>query len=298
MGELLKEAASFAVSGSLVRCEFLVEEDLPAVEADGGQLSQVVHNLVINAVQSMPDGGTVTVGAKKAGPPRGGERCVEISVADTGTGISEQHLQRVFDPYFTTKQQGSGLGLATCYSIIKKHGGSMSVKSTLGAGSTFYVSLPELEQVRTAGQETVANGDSGPVRVLVMDDEEPVREILQDMLEELGFYSESTENGAEAVELYRARKEEGKPFSVVILDLTIPGGVGGKEAIKSLLEIDPEVNAVVSSGYSTDPIMASYREFGFRAVLGKPYRLQDMERVFHELRSSCPMDIPMQNAPC
>ena len=131
-----------------------------------------------------------------------------------------------------------------------------------------------------------------------MDDEEPVRDILQDMLEELGFQSESTENGTEAVELYRARKEEGKPFSVVILDLTIPGGVGGKEAIKSLLEIDPEVNAVVSSGYSTDPIMASYREFGFRAVLGKPYRLQDMERVFHELRCSCPSDTPMQNAHC
>ena len=160
------------------------------------------------------------------------------------------------------------------------------MKSTLGMGSTFYLTLPALEQTGTGKQEPETEAINGPLRVLVMDDEEPVREILQDMLEELGYTSESTQNGAEAVDLYRKRKEEGMPFSVVILDLTIPGGIGGKEAITSLIDIDPDVKAVVSSGYSTDPIMASYREYGFSAVLSKPYRLQDMESVFQELRSS------------
>lgn len=293
VGELLKESAGFAIHGSPVRCEFVLDDGLLTVEADEGQLGQVVHNIVINAVQSMPDGGTVTVGAKNVNSLPGGEKYVEISVTDTGTGISEQYLQRIFDPYFTTKQQGSGLGLAVCYSIIKKHGGSIAVKSDLGKGSTFYVTLPASEQVGPVEQKPSRDGH-GRLRVLVMDDEESVREILQDMLEELGFKSECTENGAEAVELYRKRMEEGKPFSVVILDLTIPGGVGGKEAIKSLLSIDPNVNAVVSSGYSTDPIMATYRDYGFRAVLGKPYRLQDMERVFQEL--DCPLDTPVLNA--
>jgi PAS domain S-box-containing protein len=283
---LLREAAGFAVRGSSVRCELSIMDDLLHVEADEGQLNQVIHNLVINAVQSMPDGGTVTVGAKNCAPVKGEKSSVEISIADSGTGIPEQHLQRIFDPYFTTKQQGSGLGLAACYSIIKKHGGGISVKSTLGKGSTFYITLPAWEQTDTGAEELNTGAGNDPFRVLVMDDEEPVREILQDMLEELGYTSECTKNGAEAVALYRKRKEEGFPFSVVILDLTVPGGVGGTEAMASLLEIDPKVKAVVSSGYSTDPIMASYREFGFSAVLSKPYRLQDMDRVFLELRSS------------
>jgi signal transduction histidine kinase/ActR/RegA family two-component response regulator len=286
VSSLLKDSAGFATRGSSVRCQLALEDDLLQVEADEGQLTQVINNLVINAVQSMPDGGTVMVRAKNADPVNVGGRWVEISVADSGTGIPEQHLQRIFDPYFTTKQQGSGLGLATCYSIIKKHGGAISVKSTLGMGSTFYLTLPALEQTGTDRQETGTETLNGPLRVLVMDDEEPVREILQDMLEELGYTSECTQNGAEAVDLYRKRKIEGMPFSFVILDLTIPGGVGGKEAITSLIEIDPNVKAVVSSGYSTDPIMASYREYGFSAVLSKPYRLQDMESVFQKLRSS------------
>ena len=286
VSRLMKEAASFAISGSSVRCELESEDDLLQVEADAGQLSQVIHNLVINAVQSMPNGGTVRVAAKNTSAIQGEQRCVEISVADSGTGIPDQHLHRIFDPYFTTKQQGSGLGLATCYSIVKKHGGTISVKSTLGKGSTFYVTLPALDQARTGELWPANEWAQGPLRVMVMDDEEPVREILHDMLEELGFKSECTENGAEAVDLYRKRKEEGIPFSVVILDLTIPGGVGGKEAITALLQIDPNVKAVVSSGYSTDPIMASYRDYGFSAVLSKPYRLQDMDRVFQELRLS------------
>jgi PAS domain S-box-containing protein len=283
VGALLKEAAGFAIHGSSVKCEFSLASDLWPLEVDEGQLSQVIHNLVINAVQAMPDGGTITLGADNFNSIPEGQRCVRISVTDTGTGIPEQHLQRIFDPYFTTKQQGSGLGLATCYSIIKKHGGTFTVESTVGKGSTFYLTLPASELSRIDEPQFQTDLSFGVGRVLVMDDEEPVRETLQAMLEALGYVVECTENGTEAVELYRKMKEDGKPFAAVILDLTIPGGVGGKETLTSLLKINPDVKSIVSSGYSNDPIMANYREYGFSAVLSKPFRLQDMSKLLQEL---------------
>ena len=286
VGGLLKEAASFAIHGSTVKCKFVLADDLWLVEADEGQLSQVIQNLVINARQAMPEGGTLTLEAVNVGSTQEGKRIVQISVADSGTGIPEHHLQRIFDPYFTTKQLGSGLGLATCYSIIKRHGGNITVTSTLGKGSTFYVDLPASEQgriVETGIKMEIVHG-SGPV--LVMDDEEPVREATQAMLEELGYTVECTENGSDAVDLYLKRKKEGIPFSAVIMDLTIPGGMGGKEAINMLLMLDPNVKAIVSSGYSTDPVMANYREYGFVAVLRKPYRAQDLSAILHDCLSS------------
>ena len=238
---------------------------------------------MLNAVQAMPNGGTITIAANNADFPPGGKRFVEISVADTGTGIPAHLLQRIFDPYFTTKQQGSGLGLATCYSIIKKHYGNITVESTQDKGSTFYLCLPAAEQVEETEPAACLEVTRGNGRVLVMDDEETVREIARASLEELGYLVECTENGSAAVELYRRRKEEGIPFVAVIMDLTIPGGIGGKEAIDSLIQIDPKVKAVVSSGYASDPVMANYREFGFSAVLSKPYRLQEMSKALQEL---------------
>ncbi len=284
---LLREAAGFAIHGSAVRCGFALADDLWPVEVDEGQISQVIHNLVINAVQAMPDGGEIEVGAKNHLSTPDGKRCVRISVADTGTGIPEQHLQRIFDPYYTTKQHGSGLGLATCYSIIKKHGGSITVESTMGRGSTFHLELPALEPVvMAAGRKSQVQVTVGSGRLLVMDDEEPVRDAVKAMLEQLGYQVECAKDGSEAVDLYLARKNEGTPFSAIILDLTIPGGVGGREAIAMLRNIDPGVRAVVSSGYSTDPVMASYREYGFSAVLVKPYHLREMSRVLQELCTS------------
>jgi len=280
---LLREAARFALRGSNVRGKFALSDDIWPVEADEGQLVQVIQNLVLNAVQAMPEGGTVTISAENSGSPQGGESFVKISIADTGAGISEHHLQRIFDPYFTTKQQGSGLGLATCYSIIRKHGGKIRASSTLGKGSTFHISLPAAERESLSEPCSRTEASQGGGRVLVMDDDEDIREVTQAILEEAGYSVESVENVSEAVDLYRQRKEEGTPFSAVILDLTIPGGVGGKEVIKKLRSFDPDIKAIVSSGYSTDPILANYRDYGFSAVLIKPYRTQDMIRVFQEM---------------
>lgn len=282
---LLKEAAGFALHGSNVRGEFAIADDLWLVQADEGQLSQVIQNLVLNAVQAMPEGGTVTISAENAIFPLEGKKFVKISVADTGAGISEHHLQRIFDPYFTTKQQGSGLGLATCHSIVRKHGGKIRATSTLGEGSSFHISLPASDQERVHEPSYRKASSHCSSRVLVMDDEEDIRELTQAILEELGYTVEAAKNVTEAVDLFRKRKEEGTPFSAVILDLTIPGGGGGKEAIEKLRRIAPDIKAVVSSGYSTDPIMANYRDYGFSAVLVKPYRPQDLDKVLQELHT-------------
>jgi PAS domain S-box-containing protein len=280
---LMREAADFALHGSSVSCAFALADDLWPLEADEGQLSQVIHNLVLNAVQAMPEGGTVTISAANVSAAQTGKRFMKITVADTGGGIPEHHLRMIFDPYFTTKQQGSGLGLATSYSIIRKHGGKIRVTSTLGKGSTFHVSLPASEHAIEARPDSRTDVPHGSGSVLVMDDEEVVRDITEAILEQLGYAVECVKNGSEAIDLYRKRKEAGTPFAVVIMDLTIPGGMGGKEAITSLLETDPNVIAVVSSGYSTDPVMANYREYGFSAVLTKPYRLQEMSKVLQGL---------------
>jgi len=283
---LLQEAATFALHGSNLRCAFDLADDLWPLEADEGQLVQVVHNLVLNAVQAMQKGGTVSIGAHNVGSRMTGEGFVAFSVSDNGAGISEQHLEKIFDPYFTTKDQGSGLGLASCYSIVKKHGGTLRAESTLGQGSSFHFTLPASQNPKepTHPCRDLKNSLSpGSSRVLVMDDEEIVRTLSRAILEQLGYQAVCVENGTQAAEHYRKAKEEGAPFSAVILDLTVPGGVGGKEAVQMLLKIDPQVKAIVCSGYSTDPVMANHRAYGFSGVLSKPYRPHDLSKVLQEL---------------
>jgi len=280
---LLKESTGFALHGSNVRSEFSLANNLWAVKADEGQISQVVQNLVLNAIQAMPEGGIVSIRAENTFAQK--EKYVKISVEDTGTGISKDHLQRIFDPYFTTKHQGSGLGLAICYSIITKHGGEIKVRSTLGKGTTFHFTLPASDQKSQPEASPRKKVSQGSGRVLVMDDEKDIRALLHTMLERLGYSVESVENGTEAVNLYQKRKDEGMPFSAVILDLTIPGGVGGKETMEQLRRIDPAVKAIVSSGYSNDPILANFRDYGFSAVLAKPFRFSKISSVLQELQS-------------
>ena len=283
VNDLLRDSARFVLHGSNANCQFDLENDIWPVEADEGQLAQVIHNLVLNAVQAMPQGGKLIIRSQKFSSPSNGNRFVKISVSDTGTGIPENTLQRIFDPYFTTKPQGNGLGLATCYSIIKKHGGKIRVESTVGEGTKFIISLQASAHECEPVPESPTTIYHGSGRVLVMDDNEDVRNTAQGILIELGYTVELAEDGAEALDIYTKRKEEGTPIYVVILDLTIPAGMGGKETIEKLLEIDPAVKAIVSSGYSNDPIMANYLEYGFRAVLSKPYRPQEMSKVLRDL---------------
>jgi two-component system cell cycle sensor histidine kinase/response regulator CckA len=267
-----------------------IPEDLWAVEADEGQINQVINNLVINADQAMPNGGIIEVKARNVVfnkpdvlPLPEGEY-IEIAIKDRGIGIPEGNKSRLFEPYFTTKQKGSGLGLATSYSIVKSHGGYIKFESELGIGTTFHLYLPATRQKVEKGQEQISPPlPKAQGRILVMDDESTIRMLLGRILKGAGYEVELTEDGVKAIQKYIEAKESGKPFNAVILDLTIPGGMGGKEVITRLLEIDPGVKAIVSSGYSMDPIMTDYNKYGFSAVVSKPYNIKEMLQTLNSL---------------
>jgi sensor domain CHASE-containing protein/nitrogen-specific signal transduction histidine kinase len=291
IAQLVMDSASFATRGSNVRCEFSLAVDLWPVSVDQGQISQVINNLVINADQAMPSGGIIRVTGEnvtiKPGDmfPLKEGKYVSISVIDQGVGIDEENLRKIFDPYFTTKEKGSGLGLATVYSILKNHGGYVDVVSKVGAGTVFTVYLPASD----SPPETEINGKvngmplPGKGRILIMDDEETIRDIAAEIVNHLGYDAVVCADGAESVELYRMARESEQPFDVVIMDLTVPGGMGGREAMAKLLEIDPQVKGIVSSGYSNDQILARYREYGFCGVMAKPYKVAEFAEILHKL---------------
>lgn len=289
VSEPVRDAADFALRGSNIGLEILVPDDLWAVEADEGQITQVVNNIVINARQAMPEGGKVSIRCENVVvgqgdiPPLQEGNFVRVSIGDEGAGIRPEYLKRIFDPYFTTKQEGSGLGLATSYSIIKRHGGHLTVEAEPGDGSIFHIYLPAIKRKGIAGRKEEKRLFPGRGRALVMDDEEIIRFIVGEMLEEIGYHCEFAEDGARAVESYLAARSEGAPFDVVLLDLTVRGGMGGMDCITRLKEIDPGIRAIVSSGYCDDPVMASYREFGFQGLITKPYQIEDLSKILHEV---------------
>lgn len=280
---LLQESVNLALSGSKVRSQLILPEDLWLVEVDEAQISQVFNNLLINADQAMPAGGTITVRAENV--MVGDELTLEkgdyvrITISDQGVGIPPHYLHKIFDPYFTTKQKGSGLGLATSYSIIRNNAGYISVESESGVGTTFSVYLPATHAAEPAPKIAVSAPLPGQGRILVMDDEEMVREILSNMLGKLGYEPVCAVDGEEAIRLYQEARASGRPFTAAIFDLTVPGGMGGKEAIRRLLAIDPRIKALVSSGYSEDPIMAEFRNSGFQGVISKPYRIMELSQA-------------------
>jgi PAS domain S-box-containing protein len=286
---LVEQAARFALSGSNVGSRVSKDPDLWTVEADEGQLNQVIHNIVLNASEAMPDGGAISLDmqnvvlSEKSGVPLPKGKYVRIGITDTGAGIPEQHISRIFDPYFTTKKKGSGLGLATSYSIIAKHGGTITVSSVPGDGTTFFLYLPASDRRHVPAKAGAAKPISGKGKVLVMDDEEVVRTVASLMVSSLGYTIEVAENGDQAVERYVSAMRSSSPFDAVILDLTVRGGMGGKETAAMISAIDPAVRAVVSSGYSDDAVVAHYREYGFSAVLSKPYQVEELGRVLQEV---------------
>jgi two-component system, cell cycle sensor histidine kinase and response regulator CckA len=289
VGKLITETISFAVRGSQVRCEFTFPDNLWAIEADPGQIGQVFQNLAINAIQAMPAGGTINVRAANLNLttsidwPLAPGNYIEISVQDQGIGILAEHLPKIFDPYFTTKQKGSGLGMATTYSIIKKHHGHIAVESKPGVGTTFNIYLPAIERLVAPQPENNRGLIVGKGKVLVMDDHKMVREVLGRMLTRLGYEAEFARDGGEALKMFVQAQGSGQAFAAVILDLTVPGAMGGKETMVRLLEINPQVKAIVSSGYSDDPIMADFQKYGFSGFIAKPYKIIDLGKILHDV---------------
>jgi PAS domain S-box-containing protein len=291
---VIQESAELALHDSNVRFTYTRPDDLWSVEVDTGQMGQAFHNLLLNAKEAMPMGGEVIIQAENVviGPEQHFTllpgNYVRILVQDHGIGIAQENLAKIFDPYFTTKFSGNGLGLTTTYSIITRHDGHIQVESEVGKGAIFILHLPAISQSSSTLLQPLATpaGElsvEGNRRILIMDDDELIREAAGAFLELLGYSHEAAGNGNEAVVIYQRALESGKPFDAVILDLTVRGGMGGRESLEQLLTIDPGVKAIVSSGYCHDPIVANYQNYGFKGVVSKPYTIEEMGEMLHKL---------------
>jgi len=300
IGNLVKDPIGSSLSIPDINYEFSIPDNISPVEVDENQMKNVIHNIVINAAEAMSGQGTIKVYCEnvdigeKDGLALKHGKYVKISIKDQGPGIPEENLTKIFDPYFSTKSIGSdkgqGLGLAVCHSIVKKHDGLITVESESGIGITFVIYLPtpekEIKELKLDGvqvQSTIINRQSSIQRVLVMDDEDMVREVTDAMLSNFGYEVEVAVEGSEAIEMYKKTKESGQTYDLVILDLTNKIGMGGKEAIKKILEIDPDVKGIVSTGYSYDPIVTRFREYGFCGALTKPFSMDELSKTVREV---------------
>ena len=290
VSSLVNYSVEIAIKGSNVKPEVIIDPDLWTANVDEGQINQVINNLLINAQQAMPDGGILTIEARNIDEQESKhiamlspEKYICISVMDRGTGIPKNIIAKIFDPYFTTKETGSGLGLASSYSIVRNHGGIIKVKSKEKKGTTFYVYLPASEAPTPKRDIEKINDLSGSGRILLMEDEEMIRDMVQTMLTSIGYYTVCICNGDELLSTYKDAADAKEPFDAVIMDLTIPGGMGGKEAIKKLLELDPEAKSIVYSGYSNDPILANYSRYGYKGVIHKPFVIDEINDVLKDV---------------
>lgn len=293
IGDLVMDSIKFVLRGTKNSCEFNIPDDLWSVDVDESQINQVLNNITINACQAMPNGGKIVVGCENVeikhkdaiGLKQG--LYVKISIKDFGIGMPDENIEKIFDPYFTTKDEGSGLGLATCYSIIKRHNGKITVESKLGEGSVFCIYIPVLKKEPYKCKESVlqANGkkELRKGRILIMDDETMIRNLLSEMLRYSGFEVVASKDGAEAIELYKKAIEAEQTFDAVVMDLTVPGGMGGREAMEIIKKIDSNAKVIVSSGYSNDPIMGNYKKYGFSGVIEKPYKVDQLISVLQTI---------------
>ena len=285
IAQLITDAVQLARAGAPTSIAVDVVRDLWPAHADAGQIGQVLHNILLNARQAMPEGGIIEVRAENVLHPDrpDPDPRVRISIRDYGRGIPAELLSRIFDPYFTTKQGGSGLGLATAHAIVTKHGGHIFVESEPGAGTVVTIDLPASRESLEPEPSAVLQTEQGTERILVMDDEEALRNLLQTVLSNLGYDVQSARDGAEAIALYEGAKAAGKPFDVVILDLTVSGGMGGLETAAKLKEMDPSAKLIVSSGYSDAPVMSNFARYGFDAVIPKPWATTDVAGVLRRV---------------
>lgn len=289
INKILEESLQFVLSGSKSKFNLKLESNLWSSVVDSGQIKQVFSNIIINADQAMPKGGIITITTKntnvengKLAPLEKGPY-VKISIEDQGIGIQPKHISHIFDPFFSIKDKGCGLGLAIAYSIVKKHNGHIAVNSKVGKGTIFEIYLPASLEIieKTTNQETVDHQGHG--KILIMDDQELILDLAKAMLSSMGYKTITAGNGAEAIEIYREAFQSSEPFDMVIVDLTVPGGLGGVETIPELLKIDPQAKVVVSSGYSNDPIMANYKEYGFCGVITKPYTMAQLSELLNKI---------------
>jgi CheY-like chemotaxis protein len=292
---LLRDTSTFMLRGSNVQCDMQLAPDLWNLHADPNQLAQVISNVVLNAIEATLGSGEIKVRAENTttAPHLSAGDYVAIRIQDFGVGIAPERIARIFDPFFTTKNQARGLGLAAAYSIVQRHGGYISAESILGAGTTVTIYLPAVRTAAPTGESAspaqpppATEGSERKLRVLVMDDEEPIRQLIETVLTMQSHEVVCTADGDAFLAAHAAANAAGRPFDLAVLDLTIPGGMGGKEAIRNLRERDRDIRAIVSSGYSTDPVMAQCAEYGFDAVLPKPYLVGDLIRVVEQLSAA------------
>jgi PAS domain S-box-containing protein len=291
ISQVVTDSANFILHGSSVICEYRIPDDLWKVDIDTGQISQVIQNIIINARDAMPGGGAIEVGCQNVSGadkdaillPR--QNYIRIVIEDFGSGIPPENLDKIFDPYFSTKKIGSGLGLSICHSIIIKHNGYIRVESEENRGTKFTIYLPAstdaAEDIASPHQDIVEARDKATI--MVMDDEALMRHLSKRMITSFGHAVLLAENGHEAIEIYREYHTNDRAIDVVIMDITIPGGMGGKEAVQQILKIDPAAKVIVSSGYANDPVMAHYREYGFKASIAKPFRISELNKLINEV---------------
>jgi PAS domain S-box-containing protein len=289
ISELLHDVTSFSLKGSDHLCEFHIADDLWAAEIDSGQVSQVISNIVINAKQSMPERGVIKVSAdniavdKENNLPIPDGNYVKISIQDQGTGIPEEHIRKIFDPFFTTKEGGTGLGLSTSYSIIKNHQGYINVESDMGVGTTFDIYLPASTEQQVIYDAIIEKHVRMHWRLLLMEDDVKIRENVTELLTTVGYDVETAREGNEAIQLYKNALQSHRPFHAVIMDLTISGGRGAIECISELTTIDPDIKAILMSGYTSSPEMAQFKEYGFKGVIYKPFNIEEVDKTLQEI---------------
>ncbi len=294
ISNLLQEIVPFLIRGSNVQCTCTIQPDLWNTEIDPSQMNQVINNLIINALQAMPNGGMLDISAENIDnamrliPQNTNQhnRFIRIVIKDTGIGIPPENIEKIFDPYFTTKPTGTGIGLSIVYSIIKNHNGYIFVESVPTKGTNFSIYLPASDSCADMEKKPRLKPFEGNQKILLMDDNEMIVRIATKMLEHLGFQAEGAREGREAIQKYKSARESSSPFDVVIMDLTVPGGMGGKEAIRYLLQYDPQANVIVSSGYSNDPILSDYEKYGFKGAVNKPYSLETLSQAIGSVLSS------------